>query len=267
MDERRRVQARARRLAKRAETLAGAGRVDEAILCQSQLVDLCPDDGRAVLRLGMLYRSACRFDAAVTAFRSAKRLCPQLSDPREALMETLLDAAEFTEAVSEGKALIKMSPNNIFARDVLTVAYMYLGRIDKALLMTMEMIRFDPLNPSYHFKRAILLHQKGDIATAVGEYERVCELSLPETEIHTDAEDAIMALDDFQIRQIRVLAGEDRQFFLHLCHNPAAALGSRGFVLSTGGLVRAEMLVTREALHAVGGITPLSAWGGPRFYH
>ena len=58
--ERRRMQAKARRLAKRAESLAGAGRVEEAIVCQSEVAALRPDDAAVFLRLGLLLREVHR---------------------------------------------------------------------------------------------------------------------------------------------------------------------------------------------------------------
>ena len=75
------MQARARRLAKRAETLADAGRVDEAIECQSEVAELRPDDSMAFFRLGLLYREARRIDPAVDALRRALFLSPPSATP------------------------------------------------------------------------------------------------------------------------------------------------------------------------------------------
>ena len=110
--ERRKLQARARRLAKRAETLADAGRVDEAIECQSEVAELRPDDSMAFFRLGLLYREAHRIDPAVHALRRALFLSPSERDPREALIETLLEGGRYPEVIAEGKALVRLAPRS-----------------------------------------------------------------------------------------------------------------------------------------------------------
>ena len=159
--ERRKLQARARRLAKRAETLADAGRVDEAIACQSEVAALRPDDSMAFFRLGLLYREARRIDPAVDALRRALLLSPAERDPREALIETLLEGSRYPEVIAEGKALVRLAPRSLFARDVLCVAYLQMGQLEKAVQVTGEMIFLDPLSPAHHFKRAMLFQQQG----------------------------------------------------------------------------------------------------------
>jgi tetratricopeptide (TPR) repeat protein len=266
-DEKRKRQARARRLARRAEVLASEGRVDEAIVCQSALVDMRPDDAGAVLRLGLLYREARHIDAAVHAFRHAANLSPGFCDPREALIETLLDASQFDEAIVEGKELLRVAPRNVFARDVLSIAYLHIGKTDKALHMATEMTRLDPMNPNHHFKRALLLQQCGEIGGAFAEYARTRDLATPDSDIYADALDAIDALDDYQLHQILLLATEDWDFNHQLCLNAELAVQSRGFTLSEDAMDRAQGLAQDELQERVAGHTMLSAWGGVKFYN
>ena len=108
--ERRRTQARARRLARRAASLASEGRTDEAIACQNEVTSLRPQDPVAFFRLGLLYREARRTDQAVHALRQAAQLSPADRDPREALTETLVEASRYEEAVQEARALLKVAP-------------------------------------------------------------------------------------------------------------------------------------------------------------
>jgi len=266
-NDKRKREARARRLAKRAEVLAGEGRVDEAIECQSALVDMRPDDAGAVLRLGLLYREARHIDAAVHAFRHASNLSPAFCDPREALIETLLDSSQFDDAIVEGKELLRVAPRNVFARDVLSIAYLHIGKTDKALHMATEMTRLDPLNPNHHFKRALLLQQCGEIGSAFAEYARTRDLAVPGSEIYADALDAIDALDEYQLHQILLLATEDWDFNHQLCANPELAVQSRGFTLSEDAMGRAQGLAQEELPERVAGHTMLSAWGGVKFYN
>lgn len=264
--ERRRLQARARRLAKRAETLADAGRVEEAIACQSEVAALRPDDSVAFFRLGLLYREARRIGLAVDALRRALCLSPGERDPREALIETLLEASRYPEVIAEGKALVKLAPRSLFARDVLCVAYLQTGQIEKAVQVTGEMIFLDPLSPAHHFKRAMLFQQQGSTKAAVGEYTRALDMASPGSEVHSDAAEALQALDEYQVHQVLLLASEDRYFRMKLRQDTPQAAEDRGFYLSEDGHSRLQALVQHQFLDAVGAPS-VSAWGGVRFYN
>jgi tetratricopeptide (TPR) repeat protein len=264
--ERRRQLARARRLARRAEELASAGRYDEAILCQSGVVSIRHDDCDAFFRLGLLHREARRIDPALAAFRSASALAPDRCEPREALIETLLEASQYDEAIREAKALLRLSKRNVFGRDVLSIAYLQTGRIDDALHMTTEMVRLDPLNPNHHFKRALLLQQLGKLGGAMDEYLRVRDLAAPGTELVSDASEAMDALDDFQLRQIMLLACDDRHFHHHLRMNAEEAVRVRGFGLSPDALGRIAHIAAAN-LDPMSSALRSSVWGGVKHYN
>jgi len=265
--DRRRMQARARRLARRALNLADAGRFDEAIACQTEVVVLRPNDGDAHLRLGLLYREVHCIDDALMAFRRATTLDPNQSDPREALIETLLEAGRYPETISEAKVLVRMSARNVFARDVLSVAYLQLGDLERALHMTTEMVRLDPLNAGHHFKRALLYQQQGNLSGALGEYERARDLALAGSELQDDALEALDAMDDFQLRQIFVLASEDLAFRYALIHDVATAASDRGYALTHDGLLRARQFALEFAAEIMLPRETAANRGGVKFYN
>lgn len=265
--QRRRIQARARRLARRAETLASAGRTAEAIACQSEVASLRPADSVAFFRLGLLYREARRTDQAVHALRQASTLSPADRDPREALTETLVEASRYEEAVTEARALLKLVPRSLFARDALSVSYLQLGRLDKALQVTGEMVWLDPLNPGHHFRRGLLFQQQGNLTAAVGEYSRALDMAHPESETYEDAEEALEVLDDGQTRQILLLASEDRLFLLKLRRDLSEAVQDRGFSLSEEGLARLEHLLPHEFPDWIGDLPAPISRGVMGMYH
>ena len=237
---------RARRLTERARTLAGEGRIGEAIACQREVTDLRPADPTAFFRLGMLCREARKVELAVQALRRATELSPADRDPREALTETLAEAGRFEEAVLEARLLLKVVPRSLFARDVLSVSYLQLGRLDKALQVTGEMVRLDPLNPMHHFRRGLLFQQQGNLRASVYAYGRVLEMAHPETGTYNDAEEALDFLDDNQTRQILLLASEDRLFLLKLRRDAVEAVNERGFCLTEDGLDRLNQIIPHE---------------------
>ena len=267
LTERRRLQARARRLARRAETLADAGRVDEAIACQSEVAALRPDDAATFLRLGLLLREAHRIDPAVHALRRALHLNPSLRDPREALIATLLDGGRFDEIVAEAKALVRVAPRSVFARDVMSIAYMQLGQIEKALRVIGELVWLDPMNPDHYLKRAMLFQQQDNTRAAVAEYGRVLHMSPEGSEPYECAEEALETLDDDQLRQIILLASEDRLFHWKLCRETAEAAQERGFFLSDDGVARLRHLAHSHLGDLERDLAASTTWGRPRFYN
>jgi tetratricopeptide (TPR) repeat protein len=267
LSERRRLQAKARRLAKRAESLADAGRVDEAIACQSEVAALRPDDPAAFLRLGLLLREAHRIDPAVSALRHALLLSPATRDPREALIATLLDGGRFEEIVSEAKALVKVAPRSLFARDVLSIAYLQLGKHEKALRVVGELIWLDSLNPDHYLKRAMLFQQQNNIRAAVSEYIRVMNMAPEDSDAFACAEDALETLDEDQLRQIVLLASEDRLFHWKLCRETADAAQERGFFLTAEGVARLRHLAQSHLSDLERDLTSSTTWGRVRFYN
>lgn len=265
--ERRRLQARARRLTQRALILAGAGKLAEAIQCQDEVTALRPQDAAAFFRLGMLCREAHRTEQAVEALRRSTHLSPGDRDPREALTETLVEASRYDEAVLEARALLKIVPRSLFARDALSIAYLQLGKIEKALQVTGEMVWLDPLNPGHHFRRGLLFQQQGNLRAAVGEYSRALDMAHPESETYGDAEDALEMLDDEQTRQILLLASGDWFFLLKLRQDPAEAVTDRGFCLSEDGLARLQYILPHEFPEwAIDRAVPVS-WGAQGRFH
>ncbi|MGI4787472.1 MAG: tetratricopeptide repeat protein [Janthinobacterium lividum] len=265
--ERRRLLARARRLTQRALSLAGAGKLAEAIVCQDEVTEIRPQDATAFFRLGMLCREARRTEQAVQALRRSAHLSPGDRDPREALTETLVEASRYDEAILEARALLKIVPRSLFARDALSVAYLQIGKIDKALQVTGEMVWLDPLNPGHHFRRGLLFQQQGNLTAAVGEYTRALDMAHPESETYQDAEEALEMLDDEQTRQILLLASEDWFFLLKLRRDLAEAVSERCFCLSEEGLARLNHMLPHEFPDWIGDRPAPISWGARGRYH
>jgi tetratricopeptide (TPR) repeat protein len=267
LSERRRLQAKARRLAKRVETLAGAGRVDEAIVCQSEVAALRPHDAGAFLRLGLLLRSVHQIEPAVNAFRQALTIDPAERDPREALIATLLDGGRFKEIIAESKALVRVAPRSVFARDILSIAYMQLGQVEKALRTVGELVWLDPLNPDHYLKRAMLFHQQRNTRAAVAEYARVMEMAAQDSDAYQCAAESLESLDEEQLRQIVMLANDDRLFHWKLCRETAEAAQERGFFLSDEGIARLHQMAQSHLEEIERESAASQTWDRVRFYN
>lgn len=256
--------ARLRRLQRKAENLAQAGKVDEALDCQRQVVAMSPDDPEAYMRLGFLHRSVYQIDEAVMAFRRASGLNPHFPDPHEALAEAYLDAAHYDEAIRESKKLLRLVPNSMPARDILSAAYLQTGQIEKALSVTSEMIRLAPRDSLSHYKRGILHRQRGAWREALEEFTTALEMAPKESIERKEAEAAIESLDQHQIGEILLLASEDRLFQMRLARNVREAVQERGYHVSPDAQEFLQRMATDE-IQSIAVVSPGSFYGqGPR---
>ncbi len=221
-----------RRLRRQAAKHAGAGRVREALDCQRQVTALVPNDAYEFMQLGFLHRQADELDHATEAFERAQKLAPAEPDPYEALAEVYLDTARYDDAVREGRAVLKMVPNSIPARHILSAAYFQMGLIGKALDITQEMVRLAPLDPISHYKNGMLLQQHGNWRSALDEFMLAVRISPDESIERQEAEAAIEALDRMQMSMLLSLAEDDRLFQVRLARNAVEASQERGFYLS-----------------------------------
>lgn len=224
-----------RQCLREAERLEDEGRLAEAANCLEAIVEAVPRSVTGLRRLAGIRRGQGRLEDAIDLARRAVELRKSDYWSQELLMQLYLEAGDYQNVIDSGKLLLKHSPRNPYLRDVMGVAYLQLGLLDKALQVTSELIHLDPLEPSHHFKRAVLFQQKGEIGKAIREFTRVVEMA-PDAEIADEASDAIAWLDSFQIRQIIGLALEDQFFRTKLLRDPEEAVTERGFILSLTGM-------------------------------
>lgn len=220
---------------RRANTLAKRGLYDEAIAQVKEAMTLWPSEPKCSVQLASLYRAQNKIGPAVEAMKQAVELNPSDSTTQEQLLQILIELGRYDEAVSVGRRLLSKSPRNLFVRDVLGIAYLQQGKIEDSLRVTNELINLVPADPAHHFKKAVLLQQKGEIAQAMSSFTRSLEMD-PNGDMADDAREAIAALDSYQLRQILTIAVEDVVFRTKLMMDPEAASLERGFLLSTSGV-------------------------------
>jgi len=220
---------------RKADALIASGQVDKALAQLRKLVSDVPNSTRGYLRMASLLRDIQRPGEALAVLRNAIERVPDVPTPREVLAEMCLEMGRWEEAIQQSRALLALSPRSLIARDVLSAAYFQSGQLEKALSVTDEMILLDPTDAANHFKRGVLLQQKGHIQGAIESFSRVLEIA-PDSEAAEESCAALEMLDNYQIRQIISRAMEDVPFRLSLMQRPAETLSSYGYALSERGL-------------------------------
>jgi hypothetical protein len=95
-------------------------------------------------------------------------------------------------------------------------------------------VNLSPLDPSHHFKKAVLFQQQGMVRESLMEFVQVLRLA-PDSDVGLEARQAIEAIDHQQMRQIVLLASEDVTFRTKLRRDAAEAATEKGFCLSEMG--------------------------------
>ncbi|MFA6665750.1 MAG: tetratricopeptide repeat protein [Armatimonadota bacterium] len=243
----------------RAHSLKDEGLLDDAIAELRKALRASAEKSRIYREMAVLFKSHHRLDEALRAARRAVKADTNDPESRELLISILLEMHRCDEAIEESKDLIALSVNSIAARDALSTAYLQKGMLSKAIRVVNELISLDPSSPENHFRKAILHHQKGDVSSAMQEFCRVLEMA-PGGQMEQDAEQAVRALDTYQLRSIITLAVEDYIFRTKLIRDPTAATLERGFYLSYTGMAALSHIRFED----LGDIYPDT---GQRHYH
>jgi tetratricopeptide (TPR) repeat protein len=223
------------------------GKTKKAISMLRQAIKQAPKNAVYRYHLAQLYKEANNEDRAISEARRALNLSPDLLEARELVAELLLEQGMVDDTILEAAEILKRSPRNLRGLDLLGTAYLYQGDIDHALQIVNQMVLLSPTDPLHHFKRAILLQQKGQVGEALGSFMRVVEME-SESDIAQQSVEAIQMLDDYQIRQILLLASEDAMFRYRLTQDVERATRVRGYHLSPAGLAALAQVEFQDIL-------------------
>jgi len=232
---------------RRADALIAAGQTEKALTHLRRLMREMPGAIRVRLKVASLLKEARRIGEALSVLRAAVSQAPDDPAPHEALAELTLELGEWEEAIQHGRELLLLTPRSLTARDILSAAYMQRGMLPDALRMAEELVRLEPGEPVHHFKRGVLLQQMGQVSAACDAFLRVLRDGDDEgDDLLVEAKEALEMLENFQLRQIALLAMEDIPFRLHLRRDPIGTIRAKGFRLSSSGISALMRLAMEE---------------------
>jgi serine/threonine protein kinase/Tfp pilus assembly protein PilF len=115
-------------------SLAGARRLDEAILAYRQAIGLKPDFSKAYLRLGLALEEMGDLDAAVTACQSAVQFKPDYGDAYYTLGTLLLTTGRLDQAITVLRRAVELLPDHAESHCNLGLALQKQGDFAQALI-------------------------------------------------------------------------------------------------------------------------------------
>lgn len=151
-----------------------------------------------------------------------------------ALSETQAEAQNWNECVAACRSLLHIAPRHHAAREILSTALLHIEQLPEAESVLRELLVLSPRDPLHRLKLATLLQMQGKSGQALREFERVVE-TYPEAPFAGEAEEAIELLDNLQMQQLLMRAGEQPFFRLQMQTELDETLRENGFHLTDEG--------------------------------
>lgn len=211
----------------------GAGDLARAVAALQQAVHLNPFNLDYRLGLARDLASQGFLHGAASTLREAAQLFPDSADVHHALGEICSELGDYDGMIEEGAALRALSPKNPAAYELLASGHFQSGRAIEAIDAVRRLVGLEPHEAHHHLKMGILLQHLGRLGPALEEFMRASSMSSEcDGETACAAQEAIVNLDDVQVRQILLRAAEDQVFRVKLARDPAATAFTYGFRLS-----------------------------------
>lgn len=244
---------RVARLEQQANALASERKWQDAVRLLSRVAQSAPADVSRWLQIADWQREARDFQASVQTLqqaleeqnqdahqKSSTRLANDTSSTRDlerlwlALCETQAEAQNWAECVAACRSLLHLAPRHHLAREILATAHLHLEQLAETEAVLRELLLLSPRDPLHRLKLATLLQMQGKSGEALREFERVAE-SYPEAPFAGEALEAIELLDNLQMQQLLMRAGEQPMFHQQMQSALDETLRDNGFQLTDEG--------------------------------
>jgi len=127
-------------------------------------VSLNPNHFGSLLRLVYVFNSIGRFEEAISALKSARRLSPT---PYQAYFVHLATAyrltGQYKEAIETAKEALKYVSNNILIHLQLTATYSMMGREEEARIAAAEVMKINPKFSLELYAKTLYFKNKSDV--------------------------------------------------------------------------------------------------------
>ncbi len=120
------------------------GRIDAAINCFQQALQIRPDFAEARNNLGNALLQTGRVDAAITCFQEALQIRPDFAEAHDNLGNALLQTGKVDEAIAHCQRALQIKPDDAEACVNLGNALLRKGRVDDAIAQYQKALQIKP---------------------------------------------------------------------------------------------------------------------------
>ncbi|MGQ0735215.1 MAG: protein kinase domain-containing protein [Acidobacteriota bacterium] len=174
-------------------SLAGSGRLDEAVEELQRALALQPNYDDARRELGQILARQGRVDEAVSEFEKAIALRPGFWEHQSRLGVVLLQAGRYDQAIKAFSQVTALQPDSAVGFQQLGVAYHSIGDPERALDNYRRAIAISP-SPQALSNIGALLHERGDFQGAVDAYRSAIAMRPTSHVTHRNLGDALARL-------------------------------------------------------------------------
>ncbi|MGD0388152.1 MAG: tetratricopeptide repeat protein [Tepidisphaeraceae bacterium] len=157
-------------------TLAVAGKLDQAIAAYTRAVELRPEFFDAHFKLGNALANSAKCDEAAKSFRRALQIHPNHVDALNNLGNTLLATGQADEAVSLYRRVLALRPDHFLAHNNLAAGLVMTGQFPEALEFARRAVAMRPDYPPAHRNLGDALAALGQWPQAAQSYKKLVDL-------------------------------------------------------------------------------------------
>lgn len=167
-----------------AKTLTQMNRPAEAEALYQKIIVQRPAFEAGWLGLTSLYELQKKYDEAIAVYRRYLELNPARVGFRVRIAELLIKSDKQVEAEKEFQEILKIDADNREVRTALGLLYYDLRRFDEAVMQYSSLLDRTPGDDKLRYLLANTLEQKGDVQTALIEYQKIS----PAFELYANAQ-------------------------------------------------------------------------------
>ncbi len=176
-----------------AQALLNQNRVPEAVGYARRAAKVAPS-AETHRNLGIVLAQAGKTPEAISEFKLALQINPDLADAHCHLGVVLQREGKFEEAVGHYQQALRMNPNYAEAHYNLGVALVRLDRVPEAMEHWAQALRINPDYAEAHANLGVALEQAGKLEDAIGHYEEALRIRPDLAVVHYDLGNALVRL-------------------------------------------------------------------------
>jgi serine/threonine-protein kinase len=157
--------------------LNNQGKIDEAIACHRQAIQLDPSDALVHNMLGVALRKQGKSDEAIACFRQAIKLDPKCGTAFTNLAKVLAGQGKLHEAISYLRQAIRHDPKNAQAHSGLgTILLSRFHDHEGAIAAFRHVVKLEPKNATAHYDLGWALNSHGKLRDAIAAFRQAIQL-------------------------------------------------------------------------------------------
>ena len=168
------------------------GRVDEAIICFQEALQISPNSTEARNGLGNALLQTGKVDAAIACFQQALQIRPDFADAHDSLGYALLQTGRVDEAVTQCQQALQINPDDAQACVNLGNALFRKGKVDAAIACFQQALQIRPDFAEARNNLGNALLQMGKVDDAIACFQQALQIRPDFAEAHNDLGNALL---------------------------------------------------------------------------